>query len=554
MKSKFKTKALASVLITSLVYSPTQLALAEESKNYNFDEVCADVIQKVNNGDKMEGDQRASYCIQAEIADKSIKWEKTKKLVYWTAGGIALTTYGIEKLGKWQIKSGIKEAAIGKTEVDIGKIEFTAAFDTLNAPAAAVATKKIAAGEAKVAAGEAKMKSGESKVLYARTTCPLLAIGAGASNFIIDGYGKYKINQTKAKYGQATESWLDMGTLVGLGMSAVSASAIFKGNKNMPSIVTNSDDFGKMKEALCEANKCTAESFKGLDEQTLSKTEVSNDELNKKSGCLMTGLGLVAFGGLSAVSEKSLEATKQSNVNNAGSIKMGSEKAITSFSSKVDAIDKKGITKPSNGAGSVEGECASSSGNAYLSCLGTQSPEIAAISNNPDFIREIERNLGGKTLGDFAKGYKGKSDQDMANYISGTIGGDPSILAQSMKDHEKMAMSAGGDLSSSIGSPLTYNRSSGGSVSRSRGGSDFDFNKLMSGMLGSLNMGKGTDQKTGAAEAVFRKLDLLPVEEIQQNKDISLFARIAYRYRKNSNNLDPTLKSEQTRELSSEKK
>jgi hypothetical protein len=66
-------------------------------------------------------------------------------------------------------------------------------------------------------------------------------------------------------------------------------------------------------------------------------------------------------------------------------------------------------------------------------------------------------------------------------------------------------------------------------------------------------MGK-SDQKTNAAEAVFRKLDLLPVEEIQQNKDISLFARIAYRYRKNSNNLDPTLKGEQTRELSSEKK
>ena len=520
MKSKFKTKALAGVLITSLVYSPTQVALAEESKNYNFDEVCADVIQKVNNGDKMEGDQRASYCIQAEIADKSIKWEKTKKLIYWTASGIALTTYGVEKLGKWQIKQGIIKQATPTT----------------------------------AAAGLAQMKAGESKVLYARTTCPLIAIGAGASNFILDGYGKYKINQTKAKYGQATESWLDMGTLVGLGMSAVSASAIFKGKDNMPSIITSKKDFQEMSSALCKANECSLEKLEQLSCDDLEKAKVDSEELNKKSGCLTTGLGLAAFGGLSAMSEKNLEATKQSNVNNAGSVKMGSEKAITSFSSKVDAIDKKGITKPSNGAGSVEGECASSSGNAYLACLGTQSPEIAAISNNPDFIREIERNLGGKTLGDFAKGYKGKSDQDMANYISGTIGGDPSLLAQSMKDHEKMAMSAGGDLGSSISSPLTYNRSSGGSVSRSRGGSDFDFNKLMSGMLGSLNMGKGTDQKTGAAEAVFRKLDLLPVEEIQQNKDISLFARIAYRYRKNSNNLDPTLKSEQTRELSSEKK
>jgi hypothetical protein len=528
MKSKFKTKALASVLITSLVYSPTQVALAEESKNYNFDEVCADVIQKVNNGDKMEGDPKASYCIQAEIADKSIVWERTKKLVYWTAGGIALTTYGVEKYGKWQIKIGIKELAA--------------------ANAAAGVTLGASTKEAVDAV--AKMRSGEAMVNYARTTCPLLAIGAGASNFIIDGYGKYKINQTKAKYGQATESWLDMGTLTGLGMSAVSASAIFKGNKNMPDIITSRDEFNTAKKALCDANnKCGISS-----NATKEVSEINNEALDKKSGCLTTGLGLVAFGGLSAVSEKNLEATKQSNVNNAGSIKLNSDKAITSISSKVDAIDKKGITKPSNGAGSVEGECASSSGNAYLTCLGTQSPEIAAISNNPDFIREIERNLGGKTLGDFAKGYKGKSDQDMANYISGTIGGDPSLLAQSMKDHEKMAMSAGGDLGSSISSPLTYNRSSGGSVSRSRGGSDFDFNKLMSGMLGSLNMGKGTDQKTSAAEAVFRKLDLLPVEEIQQNKDISLFARIAYRYRKNSNNLDPTLMGEKTRDLISEKK
>jgi hypothetical protein len=50
--------------------------------------------------------------------------------------------------------------------------------------------------------------------------------------------------------------------------------------------------------------------------------------------------------------------------------------------------------------------------------------------------------------------------------------------------------------------------------------------------MNQLNPDQKKNAKEDPAETVFRKLDLLPAEKIEASKDISLFARIGYRYRK----------------------
>jgi len=60
-----------------------------------------------------------------------------------------------------------------------------------------------------------------------------------------------------------------------------------------------------------------------------------------------------------------------------------------------------------------------------------------------------------------------------------------------------------------------------------------DFTKLMGDLLKQMNPEGAKDTpKENVAEAVYRKLDLLPADKIESNKDISLFARVGYRYRK----------------------
>ena len=56
--------------------------------------------------------------------------------------------------------------------------------------------------------------------------------------------------------------------------------------------------------------------------------------------------------------------------------------------------------------------------------------------------------------------------------------------------------------------------------------------------MGKLNPEAAKDAKVDPSEQVFRQLELLPADKIEANKDISLFARVAFRYRKNTSNVD----------------
>jgi hypothetical protein len=70
--------------------------------------------------------------------------------------------------------------------------------------------------------------------------------------------------------------------------------------------------------------------------------------------------------------------------------------------------------------------------------------------------------------------------------------------------------------------------------SKSGGAGEMDFSKMMESVLKQMNPEEisAGKSKENANEAVFRRLDLLPPDKIEANKDISLFVRIGHRYRK----------------------
>ncbi|NDG86205.1 MAG: hypothetical protein EBX52_14345, partial [Proteobacteria bacterium] len=71
-----------------------------------------------------------------------------------------------------------------------------------------------------------------------------------------------------------------------------------------------------------------------------------------------------------------------------------------------------------------------------------------------------------------------------------------------------------------------------------------DFNKIMGDLLKQMNPEAKDmkETKENPTEAVYRRLDLLPAHQIESNKDLSLFIRVGYRYRKKSTVFDEAVK------------
>jgi hypothetical protein len=110
----------------------------------------------------------------------------------------------------------------------------------------------------------------------------------------------------------------------------------------------------------------------------------------------------------------------------------------------------------------------------------------------------------------------------------------PSVVEQAMKDAEALAKEFAAD------------RIGGSYIARSAkkresAPEELDFSKMMGNLLNQMGPEQMGKNKEDPAELVFRKLDLLPAEKIEASKDISLFARIGYRYRKKN----PALAEEQ---------
>jgi len=280
-----------------------------------------------------------------------------------------------------------------------------------------------------------------------------------------------------------------------------------------------------------DAVKAAADAEKLVADSTIDKT------------CTKSALSMAILSAQSLMQVSGSKKALEDAVSRATQIKDTSENSITQVGAQQLSTTQAGgqhtanntsNTKPGTSPTPSATGCSAQSGSAYLSCIGKTAPEVSAITNSADFMNSMSDTLHGKNLGDFAKGYNGSSSSDMANYVASGMGVSPSVVSAVMKGGQDMSKAFGGEKYT----PMTY-KSSGSAPRLSSGGDDLDFSKMMSGLMGKMGPGDGSESKVkDPSELVFRQMELLPADKIQANKDISLFARIAFRYRKNTANVD----------------
>lgn len=179
-------------------------------------------------------------------------------------------------------------------------------------------------------------------------------------------------------------------------------------------------------------------------------------------------------------------------------------------------------------------QCKSAQGNSYLTCTfqgSNEAPAIAALVGDSKVNRLMENLMGGKTLGDLAKSYNGDgSGASIGNHIANALG-MPNDMKSTLSTGMSLAEKATRRDSQEL--PGATYASKGSSPQDAKKAGEVDFSKMMEGLLKQMSPEeKAAMNPQNASEAIFRKLDLLPPDKIEANRDISLFVRIGYRYTK----------------------
>jgi hypothetical protein len=355
------------------------------------------------------------------------------------------------------------------------------------------------------------------------TVCNVLSVTSEITGMIQDEVYKSNVEKTVDGFANGTSSMLK-----GLGMAVQTGKLLGKLGLNVGSLVGLGGAKEVGKSVGKEAGKAAGKEAGKSAGKTAGKTAAKSG----KGDCLFSG----GFASVSAIlAGLDVNAAKKSidRYTNAANndIKNHNANIRTQYASG-QQHQYAGATVTTAGAavdGKADSSCESKGGNDYLGCLGKESndPQISAMISNPGFLDTLQKGLGGQSLGDYVKNYKGDgSPASMADYASAALGlpsSAASTLSSMIGEFEKIADHA------PSGAGAGYASKSAPTTSKNE---EVDFNKLMGGILGKLNpedLGKKVEDP---AELVFRKLDLLPAEKIEQNKDISLFARIGYRYRK----------------------
>ena len=180
----------------------------------------------------------------------------------------------------------------------------------------------------------------------------------------------------------------------------------------------------------------------------------------------------------------------------------------------------------SNGGTTASSSCDQKSGDSFLTCV---KPEFSAITSGTQAGQLLQNALGGQPLGDFAKGFQGDNPADVAAYVAKGLNMGPNGAS---------ALAKLSDLQNEIAGDLGPQVAYRSVASKASVAPDMDFGKVMSDMLKQLNPDAAKAAPKDPSELVFRQLDLLPADKIEKNRDISLFARIGYRYRKNLSNVE----------------
>jgi hypothetical protein len=468
----------STVLALSMILNPLYATQAHAGKSDDFHRVCDPINENKKNaaGVSVGGDQAKAECSKAELALNAAKVEKTKTIIFGSAAIICTAQAVIENL-----------------------------------PWTSAAAKAI---------------------------CKGLAIATPISTMVLDKTGASKNADIVGNFAANSSQVM---TLAGTAGGIMGAEKIGGWAKNIGQIAKGPNTFvDSGSGAVSHYSNADNAQITKLQEGGMSRTDaikkVDEQKSEKKSSCIGSAIMLGVQGGLTTFGMIGANKTFKLTLANASNLSNAAKQSNTNLTLNLGSGNN-GVVQanpnPGRGSGASATEvCDRSNGSGFMNCMAQLSPELAAITSNSEFMGTLQNALGDKSLGDFVKSFDGETATDVANHIAGGLGMNPTTVAGMLKNNDQLAK----DLKMmETYEPLAYTRT-GGSASAS-GGETPDFAKLMQGVLKQLNPDMDA-KRDEAAELVFRQLDLLPPEKVEQNKEISLFARIGYRYRKNANNLE----------------
>jgi len=567
----------STVLIFSLIFPFTSLnAFADGSVDDQFNKVCKQSLAAYTNGTGANGDILLAQCMQADLAKSAKEFETAKSVLY----GVALGVTGAAEITGLTAKATVQTAS---TTLATKVATITAAVAPTDAACISACVAKCGPAAEICAAGcsTACVKGGADIATYAAMCSPVKASCSDESSSA----------GTKACTVATTTCASDAAIgLTGNTLMTVASTGATAGITTPPIVAINganasiiaANKIVSTTHAVCKVTAAVATAgglaisadgivtingeAKQYQQSKDSLMTFSSDIMMPTIGALGVGLmgtkmasemlkskelqdpcvqSLAAMGFLTTTSIMAAEKAKkaeQTATQQAATTQQASSSTVNNLGGGSYNITNPGSGGPTNPVGgsnpnnkkaTVSG-CSSQSGSAYLTCLGTISPEIAAMTASPGFTQAVNNAMPNTNLGDFVKNYQGNTQGDLGNYIAGGLGMNPQAM-NTLLDKSAQAMKDSGLLDKYV--PLTY-KSGAGSAPK-LGGEDMDFNKMMAGLLSKINPeAKDTAKASDPSERVFNQMDLLPAEKIYANKDISLFARIAFRYRKNTQNVD----------------
>ena len=267
----------------------------------------------------------------------------------------------------------------------------------------------------------------------------------------------------------------------------------------------------------------------------------------EKFGCVVCAASFAIMAGISKASQVKIEKVGRTSVDQANlmSASFDDQKNGMSPTFSANYKDNKGTGDQTGGGGSSntgngDDDCLASnnSGSQVEQCIAKQVPEVAAIINDKALMNQIKSNFKGKGLGDLLK--EGKDKPNFNEHLANAMGVSPKSMDKLMGMNEKFGKDAG--LKDKIDQSYAmhgFGSSLGGGAGASKSESGYGngnasavTSNLSDAAFGATEM-NGEEPNVDPAEALYRQLDLMTPEQVHANTKISLFVRIAHRYRKN---------------------
>ena len=258
--------------------------------------------------------------------------------------------------------------------------------------------------------------------------------------------------------------------------------------------------------------------------------QTQQSKKDAKATCFPIAVGLTVqslISGTSALAAKNSEELANQTAANTTDVQKTSIAFTTGSGGTGAPNNTANNSAPANTSTSDKATCTSSM--TAMDCAKTD-PTVMAMTAAPGFMNAVQQATG-QPLAQLVNGFNGETQADATQYAASALGLNPSALSTLMNNGAKAAKDTG---KFDAYTPMAYTRA----PAKASSAGDLDFGKMMGDMLKNLNPEEAKKAGEDPSELAFRQMELLPPEKLATNKDISLFARIGFRYRKSMNKVE----------------